>query len=71
MKKSNERMECSHHGFCCQNDNFRGCQNCKEFEYRRVDWLHKAIEENYGVIVPYNYTIVFDPSISRFIVGVP
>jgi len=67
-KKSDERMECSHHDFCCQGENFTGCGKCKRFEYKRVDWLRDGIENQYDVIVPYNYTIVFDPSLSRFVV---
>ncbi len=66
-KKSLEYMECLHHEICCQNEMFNGCGNkCKSFKYSRQDHLRNQIEMSKNIIVPYNYTIVFDPEVSLF-----
>ncbi len=67
MKSSLEYMECSHHGICSTHELFNGCGiKCHNFIYLRQDWLRKQIERIDNIIVPYDYTIVFDPKVSRF-----
>lgn len=64
-----ERMECSHHKFCCRNDNFSGCEKCRDFEYSRQDWLRYMIEQSSEVVVPYDYDIYFNRRVSLFTIS--
>ena len=64
-----ERMECSHHDFCCQIESHGGCNKCKRFEYSRQDWLRREFEETKGLIVPYDYNIEFNRRVSVFTVS--
>lgn len=66
MKPNIEQMECIHHEFCCQNELFSGCGKCKRFVYERQDHLRNQIEMSKDIIIPYDYAIIFDPSISLF-----
>ncbi len=66
--QSMENMECLHHEFCSRSEMFTGCgKRCGNFSYSRSDWLRSQIERIHGVIVPYDYTIRFDPKTTRFI----
>jgi len=67
MAASAEYMECTHHKICNRAEGFSGCgQKCKDFEYHRDDWLRKQIGMSKGVIVPYDYIIIFDPKVCLF-----
>lgn len=62
-----EEVNCSHYQYCQLDEVFNGCEKCKDFIFKEPPtYLKEYLERKYGIIIPYNYRMIFNRKVCRF-----
>jgi hypothetical protein len=62
-----EYPECEHHFACVQIEGFCGCSKCKHLKLDTSgSHVRDYFERSKGIIIPYNYSVVFRNDVVLF-----